>query len=72
MSPATPRIMPRSAASAADLAPLAIARIELEVSDEDGPTVAALARRVVRTLASLREVEVRPDVVQLRAIAVRD
>ena len=73
MSLATRRFAPRSAVSAADLAPLAVARLDLEdVSDEPIRSFLDLARRFVRVVASPPADEVATDIVQLGTRSPRD
>src|SRR6476620_8913634 len=64
MSIATRRFAPRSAVSAADLAPLAVARLDFaDQTDEPVRSVLDLARRFVRVVASPQPDEVTTVVV---------
>ena len=73
MSLATRRFALRSAVSAADLEPLAIARLDLDdQADEPIRNVLDLARRFVRVVASLPDDEVATDIVHLPQAARRD
>jgi len=66
MSLATRRFAPRSAVSAADLAPLAVARLDFDDQpDEPVRSVLDLARRFVRVVASQPDAEVATDIVHL-------
>ena len=66
MTLATRRVAPRSAVSAADLEPLAIARLDFDDQpDEPVRTVLDLARRFVRVVASPPADEVATDTIHL-------
>jgi hypothetical protein len=66
MSLATRRFAPRSAVSAADLEPLAVARLDLEdTTDEPIHSVLDLARRFVRVVVSAPADEIATDIVHL-------
>jgi hypothetical protein len=73
MSLATRRFAPRSAVSAADLEPLAVARLDFDDQpDEPVRTVLDLARRFVRVVASPPADEVATDIVHLGKGTPRD
>jgi len=66
MTLATRRFVPRSAVSAADLEPLAVARLDFDDQpDEPVRSVFDLARRFVRVVASPPPDEVATDIVHL-------
>jgi hypothetical protein len=65
------RIPPRSAVSAADLAPLTVAVIELDsFVDDPAPTFADLARRLVRFRVAHPEADVAGGVIDLGRIGI--